>query len=288
MPEYAVPFFSSQTIYNFEAALSLLQKVYGADAIKALPPLRHPFGQWCAHQMEGEGYFVSNAFFSQFLANFFEAEVIIGMDDEDKETRCNYSAGLYFKPGNNHPPARYEKRILVPLAEYLPFEWCRSFVKNYGIGEFYTHGKEAKVFGKDQPFSVSICYEETFPSIMREGRAKGAELFVNLTNDNWYPNSKLAKQHFDHGRLRSIENGVPLLRACNSGVTAIINSRGQIVDELHGSEGVLCGEIPRYHFSTPYTQYGDSLIVGSCLGLIISYGLFTDRIKRLKMKEYKK
>ncbi len=273
MPEYTIPFASSQPIYDSQTAIALLKDAFGIAALKALPPLQHPFA---AIREDGKGtqcHLVSNSYFSQFLANFYQADVIIGMEDRDAETKKCYSAGLHFSPDQGGPQ-RYEKQVLLPLAEYLPFEWCRRLVAGYGISDFYTPGTESKVFIGKRPFSVSICYEETFPEIMREGKAKGAELFVNLTNDNWYPNSKLAKQHFDHGRLRAVENGIPIVRACNSGITAVIGPRGEIVDQLQQKEGVLYANIPQYTFFTPYVKWGDTLILGISLGLLCSYLLF--------------
>lgn len=273
LPEYTIPFSSGAPLYDVEIATFLIEKEFGTAALESLPPFHPPFGELLEDNKGGKKVFVSNAFFSQFLANFFQSEVVIGLDDRDAETSRCYSAGLYFTPGN-HRPQRYEKRILVPLAEYLPFEWCRSLVAGYGISDFYTHGKEAKVFSKKRPFALSICYEETFPEIMREGKINGAEMFINLTNDNWYPNSKLAKQHFDHARLRAVENGTPLVRACNSGITAVIDARGSIVDQLKSQEGVLYATVPRGSFSTLYTQFGDALIIGVSLGFLGAYFLF--------------
>lgn len=283
LPEYTIPFSPGLPIYDIETATFLIKQEFGPRALKAFPPFHPPFGELRDDGNGDKKYFVSNAFFSQFLANFFQAEVVIGMDDRDAETKLCYSAGFYFSPAND-APQRYEKRILVPLAEYLPFEWCRSLVAGYGITDFYTHGREAKVFAGRQPFSLSICYEETFPEIVREGKIKGAELFINLTNDNWYPDSKLAKQHFDHGRLRAIENGTPLLRACNSGITAVVNARGEVVEQFNHNEGVLYAKIPRYCFSTLYTRYGDALIIGISLGLIIAYFLYARRLRIKRQK----
>lgn len=276
LPEYTVPFMASAPVYDHETALYLIEREFGKKALEALPPLQRPFAE-----LREKKYFVTNAFFSQFLANYFQAEIVIGMDDRDAETSRSYSAGLYFQPGNPDP-RRYEKRILVPLAEYLPFEWCRPLVEGYGITDFYTHGKEAKVFSNHQPFALSICYEETFPEIMREGKLRGAELFINLTNDNWYPHSKLSRQHFDHARLRAVENGTPLVRACNSGVTAVVDASGRIVDELKSEDGVLYADVPRDSFSTLYTQFGDALIVGISFGLIGAYLLFRKKTPRKK------
>ncbi|MBS3903784.1 MAG: apolipoprotein N-acyltransferase [Simkania sp.] len=270
LPESAVPFRSNQMVYDYHTARDLLAQEFGQEALKALPILAPPFFQ------EGK---VSNAFFSQFLANHLHADIIIGMDDEDSMEHC-YSAAMHFTPWKNEID-HYEKRVLLPLAEYIPFEWCATFTKAYGIESFYTHGKGAKVFSSPLPLSVSICYEETFPNLVREGRLMGARLFVNLTNDNWYPESRLAQQHFDHGKLRAVENGIPTVRACNSGITAAVDAFGRTVGRLTEAKGVLHVEVPKYQMATLYTITGDALIVGICFGFIafyLSFKRFSDSV----------
>jgi apolipoprotein N-acyltransferase len=102
---------------------------------------------------------------------------------------------------------------------------------------------------------------------MRKSRLKGAEMFVNLTNDGWYPDSRLGKQHFDHARVRTVENGVPLVRACNSGFTAAIDCLGRVVTHLSEERrpGLLVAHVPTYHFTTLYSCVGDLGIVTLCV-----------------------
>ena len=100
---------------------------------------------------------------------------------------------------------------------------------------------------------------------MRENKLKGAEFLINLTSDVWYPNSRLTQQHLDHARLRTTEGGLPLLRACNTGITCAIDSLGRTLasfGEEEWKQGALKVEVPLYHYKTPYTLYGDSLILG--------------------------
>jgi apolipoprotein N-acyltransferase len=103
---------------------------------------------------------------------------------------------------------------------------------------------------------------------MRQARMKGAELFVNVTNDNYYPNSRLPQQHFDHARLRAVENGVPLIRACNTGVTAAVDRFGREVarlsDQSGGVEwvkGVLDVQFSAETHRTLYQLWGDKGIL---------------------------
>jgi apolipoprotein N-acyltransferase len=249
-----------------ELVLKILSKHLGPDVHNVMPDLIAPYAE--KKMITGqEKWMVSNLFWMQAIANFFNAELIAGLDAQEKVDKKNYNAAFHLKP-HQTDISRYEKRVLVPLAEYLPFNWLIPFVKSYGISEFFTHGQEAKIFNGKVLISSSICYEETFSELIREGRLKGAELFVNLSNDSWYPSSRLPQQHFDHGRLRAIENGVPLLRACNTGMTAAIDAMGRVIfqmgektDEHTWQSGAASLSFQIYHYPTLYTFWGDKAIV---------------------------
>jgi apolipoprotein N-acyltransferase len=280
LPEYLVPYGTHHYVYPLQEVQQLFQELFGHIS-PAFPSQESPFIDllWTD---QGPQWLVSNAFLAQTLANFFHAHVVIGLEDSvyvDEQARKaeSYSAAFHFIPESGDMPARYEKRVLVPMGEYIPFAWCRKLAAQYGITGSFTCGKVAKVFPGPVPFGASICYEEIYGHLMRENRVKGAELLVNLTNDGWYPHSRLPKQHFDHARLRTVENGIPLVRACNTGVTGAIDSLGRIVGLL-GEDHMQVQEladsirlnVPLYHYSTLYAQFGDWLIIAlSCLCLFI-------------------
>ena len=102
-------------------------------------------------------------------------------------------------------------------------------------------------------------------------------LLVNLTSDVWYPNSRLPKQHFDHARLRTVENGIPLIRACNTGITGGIDSLGRIINVLgdNYSESEWIADsikitVPKYTYGTVYSKTGDLLIIIiSCVAIFL-------------------
>ncbi|MES2344360.1 MAG: apolipoprotein N-acyltransferase [Chlamydiota bacterium] len=262
LPESALPFSAEDLIYNAEYVKNILTE----EGIKT-PENVQPK--------------VSNLFWLEALSNHYQTHVIAGLDGRDFKKNKHYAAGYHTFPqlkGYN----RYEKRILVPLAEYLPFFWLKPLVASYGISDFFTHGKRAKVFQGPVPFAISICYEETFPNLMRESRLEGAELFVNLTNDNWYPSSRLPEQHFDLGRIRAVENGVPLVRACNSGVTAAVDSSGRTTAVFQGKSGVLSTKISLNCRKTLYTFWGDGGIIGLSLFFFVLNYFFTKEIILLK------
>lgn len=266
LPEAALPYGAYQDVYFIEDVKWILNQAWGEGYQHALP------------EIEEERSYVSNAFWAQAMANYYQCEVIAGFDDHDASTGKSYNAALHFFPKETEVK-RYEKCILVPLAEYLPLPFLLPLVARYGIFDFATHGTGAKVFGEKVPIAISVCYEECFSHLIRQGRLKGARLFVNVTNDGWYFPSKLPQQHFYHARLRSLENGVPLVRACNTGITTVIDSIGRIRGQLQdkkGAEifkGALITSFPLYHYKTLYRVYGDFLVVAMSMGIVVLFAI---------------
>lgn len=274
LPESALPFMAYQAVYPLKAVRSAIRDIAGDRALGGLPEddpnLVHTY------DYEGQQVsVVSNAFWAQAIANIYQADVIAGLQDVDESSESLevYQAALHFQP-TLRQRSRYAKRVLVPIGEYIvddPFGWCKKVAALYGLQDSFTAGKQAAVFygKKERAIGVSICYEEIFGDLMRESRKKGADLFVNLTNDGWYPRSRLPQQHFHHARLRSVECGVPLLRACTTGVTAAVDSLGSTVASLGAGvepssdqSQILRVSLSSYHYPTLYAHLGDGLIIG--------------------------
>jgi len=289
LPEFVVSFGTYAFAFPLHRVQEAFLEILGPDSLKSLPSVDFPLSAIQKTPI-GLQLMVNNAFWAQALANYFNTDLLIGLEDAEDispDKREYYSAALFFHPiarGESMGfPERYEKRVLVPMGEYIPFSFCRDLAARYGVAGSFTHGKEAKVMCcGDIKFSPSICYEETFGDLTREGRQKGAELLVNLTSDAWYPNSYLPRQHFDHARLRTIENGISLIRACNTGITAAVDSLGRVVamlgndkpEEVEWNPDALYVDMPIYHYRTLYSTFGDKLIIGICLALIlISLGI---------------
>ena len=283
LPEYALPFSAYTMIYVYEDVEKVLKDTWGS-AQDWSHLLIEPFAQMLGQGKEKKWY-VNNLFWAKALSEHYGAEMALGLDDRDKKEEKNYNAAFYIHP-KSLAIYRYEKRILLPLAEYLPFSFLKPLIAKFGIADFFSHGKEAKVFKGGCFLAFSICYEECFGHLMREGKKRGAELFVNMTNDAWYPSSRLPYKHFYHGKLRAIENGIPLVRACNTGITGAIDSLGRVVGTFGGAnpeweKGVFQISLDLYNFSTLYTFFGDALIVFVCL-LSLFYALIT----RWDLKKY--
>lgn len=281
-PEVAVPFHADKAIYPHEIVVKFLVEGLGERVLEVLPPLHTPFAE---KKFAGgqERWMVSNSYWTQALANYFTAEVVIGLEDEDRQAKKSYNAAFYFVPYGTSSQ-RYEKQVLLPMAEYLPCRGFLPFVETYGIKDFFTKGTETKIYNGYVPLAISICYEETFPDLIRQARYKGAEILVNVTNDNWYPSSKLPQQHFDLGRLRAVENGFPLFRSCNTGVSAAIDALGRVACKMHELDdngeylaGPMVVTLPVNHHQTIYTKCGDGGVVGLSLILLASFFKFRKR-----------
>lgn len=244
LPESAVPFSDYYPLYPKHHVDAILRASFRERAVP----------------IEATGGKVSNRFWMQAISSILNSDVIVGMDG--KEGNSYYSSAFFCTNGSDEIE-RYDKQILLPMAEYLPFPALKRLTQFYGITDFFTHGKKSTLFHSKVPISASICYEETFGHLMRNGRKEGAALFVNLTNDNWYPKSRLPKQHFDLARVHAVANGSPLVRSCNAGMTSALDCLGGIVAELEGwnQPGVLVASVPLYQISTLYLFCGDAGII---------------------------
>ncbi len=268
-PEAAVPFPSSAMIYEQGEVELIFSKVFGPIPKNVYPKNIYPYGEKGTRK-------VSNVFWAQTIANLLKSEVVIGFDHELPDGISHNSA--FHACPDSVEVGRYDKQILMPLAEYLPFIWLGPLVKIYGITDFFAPGKGAKLFQGKVPFAASICYEETFPQKVREGRLLGAQLLANVTNDGWYPSSSLPSQHFELARLRAVENGCPLIRACNTGVTAAIDGCGRVIGKIEERDvgknlqsGILFTDVLIYDYSTLYTYWGNWGILALSLIFILIF-----------------
>ncbi|MBI2682110.1 MAG: apolipoprotein N-acyltransferase [Acidobacteriales bacterium] len=142
---------------------------------------------------------------------------------------------------------RYDKVRLVPFGEYVPFQQYLGFIESL-VREVsrFTPGQERKVLTLDgRKVGVFICYEAAFPGEVREFAANGAQVFVNISNDDWFGDYGAPGQHLNLARMRAIENHRWLLRATNSGITAAIDPYGRIV-----------AQAPRHLRTTLQAPYG--------------------------------
>lgn len=160
--------------------------------------------------------------------------------------------------------ASYDKHHLVPFGEYIPYGdlayrlfGVSAFAAQQGNG--YTPGPGPKLldFGVKLGMALPlICYEAVFPQDLR-GTPR-ADWILQITNDAWFGTLTGPFQHADQARLRAIEQGLPLVRVANTGVTAVYDARGRTTAQLDfGIASYLDADLPGALPATPYAKYGE-------------------------------
>lgn len=173
------------------------------------------------------------------------------------------------------PVAVYDKFHLVPFGEYIPFGDALSaigitaFAAREGNG--YTPGPGAAVLdlgprlGRVQPL---ICYEAVFPQDLRAAPERPGWL-LQVTNDGWFGDWTGPYQHLAQARLRAIEQGLPMVRVANTGVSAVIDAKGRVIDALPlGASGRIDAALPSALPPTPYARWGDGPVLAALLVLL--------------------
>jgi apolipoprotein N-acyltransferase len=169
----------------------------------------------------------------------------------------------------------YDKVHLVPLGEYLPFQ---NLLEALGLQELtkmaggFLAGDRRRVM--DVPGAPKmlplICYEAIFPgAAVPPGERPG--WLVNVTNDGWFGISTGPHQHFEQARMLAIAEGLPLVRAANTGISGVIDPVGRIIASLPlGTEGVLDARLPKPIAPTTYAEHGDvPVVVFLALSIVI-------------------
>jgi apolipoprotein N-acyltransferase len=158
--------------------------------------------------------------------------------------------------------ALYDKVHLVPFGEFLPFQ---KLLERLGLSQLnkVTGGliagesRQPLIIPRAPPALPLLCYEVIFPDELGLGEQRPGWL-LNLTNDGWFGMSSGPYQHFVQARFRAIEQGLPLVRAANTGISAVLDPVGRVVGMLPlGTEGLLDGPLPQAIPPTLYARFGD-------------------------------
>jgi apolipoprotein N-acyltransferase len=161
--------------------------------------------------------------------------------------------------------ATYDKVHLVPFGEYLPLQ---SLLESFGLmqltkvqGGFIPGERRRPLALPGAPAALPlICYEIIFSGETVAGGGERPGWLLNLTNDGWFGNSTGPHQHFQQARVRAIEEGLPLVRAANTGISAVVDPVGRVVKELPlATEGVFDAPLPRPIPPTLFVRLGDTL-----------------------------
>lgn len=162
---------------------------------------------------------------------------------------------------SNGPLAAYAKRHLVPFGEFVPpgFDWFFQLVQ-IPFSSFTAGASQQETFAVgEQKIAANICYEDLFGEELLAGLNE-ATLLLNLSNTAWFGDSLAQPQHLQIARLRALETGRVMLRATNTGMTAMILPNGHIAAQLAPfSTGALIVSAQGYQGLTPYTRWGNVL-----------------------------
>jgi apolipoprotein N-acyltransferase len=201
-----------------------------------------------------------------------DTPVVLGIQRLDER---RYFNALVTLTAGGEIGAVYDKHHLVPFGEYVPFG---GYLKRFGIrglaandGNGYSPGPGPRVIelgalGTALPL---ICYEGVFPQDVG-GYARRPDMLLLITNDAWFGRISGPYQHLAQARLRSAEQGLPMIRVANTGVSAMIDATGRVTARLPlGQAGWTDARLPPALPPTPYSRTGDAPIVGAALLLLL-------------------
>lgn len=171
------------------------------------------------------------------ISQQYSAELLVGAIQKEEIEGEEFYNVVYHVTEKGMDQTIYQKQILVPFGEYLPFAglfnklcpWLMDFMS----GNYFKEGKEMVVFDtKVGKIGALICYESIFPEIAKEAVEKGAELLVVVSNDSWFQDTPAMREHYAHAVLRAVEEDRYLIRAGNTGISAIIDGRGRCIASI--------------------------------------------------------
>jgi apolipoprotein N-acyltransferase len=186
------------------------------------------------------------------IAGFVRAHhVWLIFNADDVEPRPNakdeydndvFNAAFFFDP-NGDWISTYHKQALVIFGEYIPLERWLPFIKYLTpiTGSFAAGNEPVQFQIGNVNTSPLICFEDTFPQLARKATKEDTQFLVNLTNDGWFGDSAEQWQHMAIALFRAVENGVPLVRCCNNGITCWIDANGRVREIFHDQNGSVYG-----------------------------------------------
>ncbi|MDP6688039.1 MAG: apolipoprotein N-acyltransferase [Alphaproteobacteria bacterium] len=203
-----------------------------------------------------------------------------------RQTRVKLYNSVLTLAGDGVAGAIYDKHHLVPFGEYLPL---RGVLTRLGVDKLahgavdFSPGPGPRVvrLGELPPFRPLICYEIIFPrEIFGENTAGAPEWLLNLTNDAWFGDSFGPHQHLAIARIRAVELGLPVVRAANTGISAVIDPFGRIGGQLPlAAAGVIDSRLPSALPETLYRRFGDAVFVLLCS--LLTGLIFLAEIRRI-------
>jgi apolipoprotein N-acyltransferase len=207
------------------------------------------------------------------LADSLSTEIFTGTPLFDERRNSWHNGAVLIRPGEEPVKQRYYKIRLVPFSEKIPYAdelpIIRKILGTADMGD-WARGHDYTVFHWARgTLSALICFEAIFPDYTREFTRRGSQLLAVVTNDGWFGRMVGAQQHAELAVLRTVENGVPMIRSANNGISFIADPYGRILRKTPlFVQTILAGQVPQPLAPTPYRRYGDWFMLVCLLGLI--------------------
>jgi apolipoprotein N-acyltransferase len=208
---------------------------------------------------------------------------IVGLPLGDGTTYSNSVLG--FRPGETQP-YRYDKHHLVPFGEFIPglFRWFTDMM-NIPLGDFQSGGlAQAPFMWQGQRIAPNICYEDLFGDEIGanfRNEADAPTILLNVSNIAWFGDSIAIDQHLAISRMRALEFQRPMVRATNTGATAIIDHHGRVTHQLPRlTRGVLEAEVEGRVGRTPYAMWVSRFGLWPLWGLALLVSIVTLIVRR--------
>jgi apolipoprotein N-acyltransferase len=196
------------------------------------------------------------------------ADILIGIVERSDNRRQYFNS--VFSVGSA-PVQVYRKQHLVPFGEFVPplFGWVIQWLQ-IPLQDFSRGGADqVPMLLSGQRVAINICYEDTFGEEII-GQLPAATILVNVSNTAWFGRSLAQPQHLQIARMRALETGRPMLRATNTGMTAAIDARGQVLALADPfTETALRVRVQGREGATPFVRVGNALAVGIALALAL-------------------
>ncbi|MEM7019877.1 MAG: apolipoprotein N-acyltransferase, partial [Pseudomonadota bacterium] len=207
----------------------------------------------------------------------YQTDFLVGIPIYAFETKEAFNSALSL----SETPGIYDKRHLVPFGEYLPFRPVLQFMLDFlsiPMSDFTPGDTEQDLLrAAGQPIGMAICYEIAYPAEVRRSLPE-ATILVNISNDAWFGDSIGPRQHLQIARMRALESGRYVLRAANTGISAIIDERGKITERIEQFElAALRTKVQPFEGATPYVRIGDWPIIALMFGLLLAAYFFMRR-----------
>ena len=213
--------------------------------------------------------------------NTFLLTGAVRREKDNKNHSYKYYNSFFIINENKQIIDKYDKRILVPFGEYIPFSNLIDKFFEFdiaGLTGSFSKGTK-KILNTSKNFSVLICYEIIF-SGRAYSKEKRPNWILNITNDAWFGKSAGPYQHLAMSKIRAVEEGLPVIRVANTGISAIIDPKGRVLKKLSlGETSVIKSKLPKKMDPTFYTHYGKMSI--TLIMVVISLIVYYIHIRRI-------